>query len=59
MLDRLAQTLKFYNGDVFEGDFENDDLRFGKYSYSKGDQYLGSLRAGKPSGEGMHISHLY
>jgi len=47
-------VLNFYNGDVFEGEFKNDEMYFGVYNYKKGDVYTGDLRGGKPNGKGIY-----
>ena len=48
-------SLKNSNGDLFEGDFIDDSMNFGKLSIHNGDNYIGYFKDNKFSGYGKYI----
>ena len=48
-------SLKNSNGDLFEGDFIDDSMNFGKLSIHNGDNYIGYFKENKFSGYGKYI----
>lgn len=47
-------TLKFTNGDIYEGSFiDNKQSGEGKYTWKNGDQYIGGFFANNREGQGI------
>ena len=47
----------YENGDVFEGEWEKRERKFGKLTYQNGEIWEGPFGDNQPHGEGHHTSN--